>query len=45
MQEILYSLSKKYGSNNVFYGSPEQTILIVNRYVKIYNQLNLLINH
>ncbi|BCC55141.1 hypothetical protein [Bacillus cereus] len=45
MQEIVHSLIKKYGSNNVFYGSPEHTILIGNRYVTIYNQLIVLINH
>lgn len=45
MQEIVHSLSKKYGSNNVFYGSPEHTILIGNRYVTIYNQLIVLNNH
>lgn len=45
MQKIVHSLSKKYGSNNVFYGSPEHTIRIGNRYVTIYNQLIVLINH
>lgn len=38
IQEIVHSQSKKYGSNNVFYESPEHTILIGNRYVTIYNQ-------
>ncbi|PGA29540.1 hypothetical protein COL80_02280 [Bacillus thuringiensis] len=42
MQEIVHSLSKEYGSNNVFYGAPEHTILNSNRYVTIYNQLIVL---
>ncbi|CJB79703.1 Uncharacterised protein [Streptococcus pneumoniae] len=45
MQEIVHALSKEYGANNVFYGAPEHTILIGNRYVTIYNQLIVLINH
>ncbi|HDR7766560.1 hypothetical protein [Bacillus paranthracis] len=42
MQEIVHTLSKEYGSNNVLYGAPEHTILNGNRYVTIYNQLIVL---
>ncbi|MFE6134857.1 hypothetical protein [Bacillus sp. NPDC057893] len=45
LQEIVHSLIKEYGSNNVFYGAPEHTILNGDRYVTIYNQLIVINNH
>ncbi|WP_044784544.1 hypothetical protein [Bacillus thuringiensis] len=39
MKEIIRILKEEYGSENIFYNSPEHTFMDDNRYVTIYNQL------